>query len=283
MSAFPHFLIGDGHHFVQAYFTADAIKEFRKNYSSMKVTDLNDKIVTLNTWSLELIKVNSNSNFTSYADIEVRLVVNSFQVNKDGKYQARYQTNLFRDDDIKTLLLKYRHAIFVQNATGNAEEFPDVTKSSAKKIDAKAVVAQKKNDFAPASGTKVVDLKDVFIEEKGQAAYTSWVRGGDKKVTGKKSAPKKSVGKRSGRTLAVGGATPAAGTGSVVRKAIGKILNRKRDQKTTPSRAAAKAKMTLSDYKKYLDWYVDQDGKKSGGRASRAGKASSASRRSTRK
>lgn len=241
------------------------------------MTDLNDKIVTLNTWSLEILKVNSNNNFTSYADVEVRLVVSSFSLSKDGRFAAKWQTNLFRDDDIKTVLLKFRHSIFVQNAAGSAEVLADVSKGSAKKLEAGSVVAQKKNDFAPASGSKVVDLKDVFIDEKGQAAYTTWLRGGKASVAGKKSTPRKSVGKRSsGKTLSVGG-----GTGSVVRKAIGKILTRKRDKKVTPSRAAAKGKMTLSDYKKYLEWYVDNDTKKSG-RTSRAGK-SSAGRRSTRK
>jgi hypothetical protein len=28
ISAFPHFFVGDGHHFVQAYFTSDAVKDF---------------------------------------------------------------------------------------------------------------------------------------------------------------------------------------------------------------------------------------------------------------
>jgi len=64
--SFPHFLITDGYFFVPAYFTPEAIKDFRSKFSNVSVTDLAEKVIVLSDWSLEMRKVNSVEVFTSY-------------------------------------------------------------------------------------------------------------------------------------------------------------------------------------------------------------------------
>jgi hypothetical protein len=54
------------------------------------LTDLKERVVAITAWNLEMVKTNSSENFTSYADIEVRLVVSAFTVNKDGRYAPKY-------------------------------------------------------------------------------------------------------------------------------------------------------------------------------------------------
>lgn len=79
--SFPHFMVTDGYFFVPAYFTKDAINEFKQKFSSISVVDLRDKVVVLNDWSLEMRKVNSSEVFTSYANLEARLIVHSIKPN----------------------------------------------------------------------------------------------------------------------------------------------------------------------------------------------------------
>ena len=108
--SFPYFLLSDGYFFVPAYFTKEAIAEFRKSFSNVNITDLQGKVVVLNNWHLELKKVNSAEVFTSYANLEARLIVTSFKPNLQEKLQPnRYPTNLYRDDEIKTTIQFFRH------------------------------------------------------------------------------------------------------------------------------------------------------------------------------
>jgi len=79
--SFPHFLITDGYFFVPAYFTKEAVTEFHSKFANVHIVDLAEKVIVLNSWSLEMRKVNSAEVFTSYANLEVRLIVHSFKPN----------------------------------------------------------------------------------------------------------------------------------------------------------------------------------------------------------
>ena len=79
--SFPHFLVSDGYFFVPVYFTKDAVSEYKQKFANVHITDLAEKVIVLNTWSLEMKKVNSAEVFTSYANLEVRLIVTSFKPN----------------------------------------------------------------------------------------------------------------------------------------------------------------------------------------------------------
>ena len=73
--SFPHFLVTDGYFFVPAYFTQAAVQDFKNKHSNIVITDLHDKVIILSDWSLELNRVNSTEVFTSYANLEARLIV----------------------------------------------------------------------------------------------------------------------------------------------------------------------------------------------------------------
>ena len=67
----------------------------------------------MNDWRLELRRVNSNEVWTSYADLEPRLIVTSLKPNVGEKLNPhRFPQNLFRDSEIKTVIQNFRHQAF---------------------------------------------------------------------------------------------------------------------------------------------------------------------------
>lgn len=108
--AYPHFLVTDGFFFVAPYFTKEAVAEFHLKFSNVNIVDLNDKVIIINNWSLEMRRVNSAEVFTSYSNLEVRLIVHSFRPQLQERLNpTRYPTNLFRDDEFKTIIQHFRH------------------------------------------------------------------------------------------------------------------------------------------------------------------------------
>jgi len=108
--SYPYFLVTDGYFFVQLYFTKEAIADFKSKFNNVNVTDLHDRVILINNWTLELRKVNSAEIFTSYANLEVRLIAHSFKPNLNERLNpTRYPTNLFRDDEVKTIIQHFRH------------------------------------------------------------------------------------------------------------------------------------------------------------------------------
>jgi hypothetical protein len=106
----PYFLVTDGYFFVPAYFTKEAVNEFHQKFSNVNIVDLHDKVIVLNSWSLELRRVNSAEVFTSYNNLEVRLIVHSFKPNLQERLNpTRYPINLYRDDEMKTIIQHFRH------------------------------------------------------------------------------------------------------------------------------------------------------------------------------
>jgi len=108
--AFPHFLVSDGYFYVPAYFTRAATDAFRKATPNISITGLQDKIIIINKWHLEMKRVNSAETFTSYNNLEIRLVVGEFSAKISEKISnVRFPINLFRDDEMKTAIQAYRH------------------------------------------------------------------------------------------------------------------------------------------------------------------------------
>lgn len=69
----PNFLITDGSYFLSAYFTPESYAYFRRKNGSIRVTDLQDIMIQINKWSIEL---DGNSNtFTSYAGVEMKMII----------------------------------------------------------------------------------------------------------------------------------------------------------------------------------------------------------------
>jgi hypothetical protein len=102
----PNFLVTDGSYFISAYFTEESYKQFRKENSSLRVTDLQDIMVQIDKWSIELVSITGSADvFTSYAGVEMRLIIHQMEIKKDFKVELKkYPTNLYRDDKMKTLV-----------------------------------------------------------------------------------------------------------------------------------------------------------------------------------
>ena len=99
--SFPHFLVADDHFFVPAYFTSKAVSDFKGKNSSVSITDLKGKVISLTDWSIEMAK---SSSWTSYGGMEIRLVVKGFNASGNNKASnAANAHNIYRDMEIKTL------------------------------------------------------------------------------------------------------------------------------------------------------------------------------------
>jgi hypothetical protein len=312
--SYPYFLVTDGYFFVQAHFTKEAVAEFRSKFANVNITDLHDRVIVLNNWALEMRTTNSADVFTSYANLEVRLVVNSFKPNLNERLNpTRYPINLFRDDEMKTQIQQFRHSAIQASLAKNVkgDSLPDISKvttATKNKVEGGIVRAGtgKGEDFSEFSfkegNTAVVSLKDIYVQEKGKdgakaepAAAVPKVKGGAK---GKGKAASKSAAK--------------AAAGGEVRKSVDKVIkytpSKSQSKKETPQKAgkvSTSAKksttggkkappahpspsgkkstkttdqMTMAQFKKYLDWHEQK--KKGGkvlGKRSTTGKASAAS------
>lgn len=317
--SYPFFLVTDGYFFVQAYFTKEAVAEYKSKFGNVNITDLHDRVVVLNTWSLEMRKVNSAEVFTSYGNLEIRLIVHSFKPNLNERLNpTRYPINLFRDDEIKTQIQQFRHAAVQASLAKSVknDSLPDIAKvstASKAKVEGGIVKASttKGDDFSEFTfkegNTAVVSLKDIFVQEKGKEAATKTaepaaapkVKGGKaaakaaSKSAGKvkKAAGKKSADKTVEKVLKY---TPSksAGKKETPQKAAGATSAKKsttggKKAPAMPSPGGKKStkttdQMTMAQFKKYLDWHNQKKGKTIGKRSA-TGKASAASGKASKK
>ena len=128
--SFPHFLVTDNHFYVPCYFTKKAVDDFKSKHSGVNISDLKSKVIEIGDWSLEMAKVDSSTCFTSYAGIEIRLIVGNFKLvqgSKDKVLLTRYPVNIYRDDEMKTLFQAYHHKTLAGKVSGK-DSLPDVTK-----------------------------------------------------------------------------------------------------------------------------------------------------------
>ena len=105
--SYPHFLVNDNHYYVQAYFTKRAVDGFKSKNDNINIVVLKSRVITITDWTLETNIVNSGDIFTSYGGLEVRLIVKAFKLNqqdKDKVVLSRHPVNLYRDDEMKTLI-----------------------------------------------------------------------------------------------------------------------------------------------------------------------------------
>ena len=82
----PNLLLTDGQFQISGYITQEAFRLFCKNNAKkVKITELQDYMITLESWSLDLVQVTADKSFTSYAGIEMRLIINKFSVFSDTR------------------------------------------------------------------------------------------------------------------------------------------------------------------------------------------------------
>jgi hypothetical protein len=237
----PHFLVSDSHFFVPAYFTANAVAEFRAKFPNVAVEQLAGKVCVLSKWSLEMRKVDSNQVWTSYAGLEVRLIVHQFKPEMSGSVSLpRHPSNLYRDDEFKTTIQAFRFRTAQKAAAASNPSMAPMKSSGAVTQGISACAA---DAWSFKSGTtKSVSMR---ASAKAKPATPAAAKATGAKVAKKsvaKVGAKKSVGKFS------------TGKISKAKKSVKKIA------KGTPSKmstAAKKAKsttdhVTMDVYKKML-------------------------------
>lgn len=133
------FLVTDAWFYIPCYFTQKAVSDFKSKNSNVNISDLEKNVVLITDWTLEMAKVKSEDVFTSYGGIEIKLIVKSFQpVLKEKVELKRYPVNLYRDDEIKSLIQAYTYGCLSAAVKSGikGESLPDI----GKKGDAKAGV-----------------------------------------------------------------------------------------------------------------------------------------------
>jgi hypothetical protein len=171
--SFPYFLVTDNHFYVPCYFTKRAVDDFKAKHSGVNITDLKSKVVEIGDWSLEMAKVDSSSCFTSYAGIEIRLIVNNFKLVQGTNQKvllSRYPVNLYRDDEMKTLFQAYHHRTLASRLPGK-DSLPDTSRKGDSVVSFAAG-----NRFAynfKTGSTVAVDLVSIFKQEKGLKAFAA--------------------------------------------------------------------------------------------------------------
>ena len=96
-------------------------------------------MIVVTKWHVELSLTNSAEEFTSYAGIEMKMIVQDFKVKvNDESKLSKYPANLYRDDEVKMTLQN-----FVR--TQRIIALNDVLKKSASLDAASGTSARAKN------------------------------------------------------------------------------------------------------------------------------------------
>ena len=75
----PQFLLTDGQYLISGYITKDALVQYMANKENViKISELRDYMITIDTWTLELVQANSEESFTTYMGLEMRLIIHKF-------------------------------------------------------------------------------------------------------------------------------------------------------------------------------------------------------------
>jgi hypothetical protein len=244
--SFPHFIVTDNFFYVPAYFTKKAVDDYKSKFSNINITDLKGHLIVITDWTLEMAKVNSSEVFHSYGGLEIKLIVKSFKVDLSKKQAAPVTSNLYRNNEIKTLFQNYTHSCLSSAVKGklSGESLPDTSKLSGKGNVENSVVtfatgkAFNAWDFKEGK-TPVQDMVSIFKLEKGAAALNklqdassvsgkvrviSSVKG--KKASAKKSTATKSMSKKISK-FSAGGKDTAGMKKSTARLAGGKLPSMK--------------------------------------------------------
>ena len=288
--SFPHFLVTDNYFYVACYFTKKAVEEFKSKYSNMNITDLKSKVILITEWSLEMNKVNSAEVFTSYGGLEVRLIVKAFKPSQEKSEQVRltrHPVNLFRDDEMKTLIQNYTHDCLSSAVKSGikSESCPDISKFSAKSAVGQGVVSFASGNNFNAWGfkegkTPTVDMVSIFKQEKGADALKKLQAGPSS------SSRAKVVGgaKRAGKAARKGGAnvagvveklakfTPGDKKSAAAKKSTARILTKAPTLQSPggDKQAGTTDHSTMKDFKKMMSFL----NRSKTGSAKRGGKVS---------
>ena len=185
---YPRFLVSDGSFFMSAYFTEDCYQKCHQGKEiNINLTDLNDGLILVTKWAVELTKVNSAEEFTSYGGLEMRLIIHEFKIREAEQMKLKkYPTNLYRDNDAKNLMLQYicdQRLPFVQKVVA-ANDKSLIELVADDKVHSGAPHNLRALNTLPLTGTSgdsdftlysfedynktaIVSMREIFTREKG--------------------------------------------------------------------------------------------------------------------
>lgn len=102
----PNFLITDGIFFIQGHFTKEALELHKARKPKHSIENLRGFLININKWHCELSHTDSTKSFTSYANLELKLVIGDFTLASETQQELenKHPTNLFRDDETRAYI-----------------------------------------------------------------------------------------------------------------------------------------------------------------------------------
>lgn len=270
----PHFLVNDETHFIGAYLTKPAFDAYRKAFK-VKITDSKSEYFIIEHWHLELVKVDSDEIYTSYADREVRLVIEKLKHDPSSNLTANtFVENLHRDNDFK-LQIARMNLEEVREAT----EMPEVGELKGKKIGVDKKATQEVS-LEELDETPVLTMKEILKKESPSASLVPYEPTDESSSFFKKRQIKdarKSQLMRNPSEIKKAVESIIKFQQKPAGKKSGKSSNAslgKRSRKSSQKKSTTKKGMTITAFKEYIGWY-DQQAK--AGKLSIAQKKASAS------
>lgn len=105
----PALLFSDGSFFIGAYLTQDAFDKYRSKFKTNHISKSEGTNFRVEDWHMEVVKVNSEDTYTSYADREIRLIIKSLVPTSENIESKNFVENLHRDNDVKLYISRYNH------------------------------------------------------------------------------------------------------------------------------------------------------------------------------
>ena len=108
----PSIIVSDGSHTIEAIFTKESINDLRRSSGALGLSKLRDKVIQVNQWSLQIDSVDSLSNYMSYQNISIRIVIEQFTPKMSEVASAKILTqprSVFKNEGIRTLISSHRH------------------------------------------------------------------------------------------------------------------------------------------------------------------------------
>lgn len=289
--SFPHFLVCDGYFYIPCYFTKRAVDEFHQKFGNLNITDLTSKVINITDWTLEMNRVNSANVFTSYGGLEVRLIAQSFKpVTQESQIPSlqRHPVNLYRDDEMKTLIQSYIHQNIQNSVSGVKENIQDISKFSSKGNVSQGVVSFASganfNSYSFKDGkTQTVDLTSIYKQEKGADALKKFQAGpvsssSRARVVGGAKRGAKGAGKKAGGSNVAGVVeklakfTPGDKKSAAAKKSTARILTKAPTLQSPggDKQAGTTDHSTMKDFQKMMNFLKRSKttGAKRGGKVS---------------
>jgi len=249
--SFPHFLVTDNYYFVRLYMTKKAVDEFHAKHPNHNIVDLKSTSIKIKSWTIEMAK-SSNNNFTSYAGVEIKLIAHEFGMVNQNLQLDRYPQNIYRDSNIKTLILDQLHKGLTSSVPSAA--LPDISKFGKGSVSQGVVKAGPNAASFTAGKTATVDMNSIFKQEKGDGAFKALSGSANvkPKVSGGKSAKKAKASVKKASSIS----KTLMKSGNNQKKTVGKITG---GGMPTPGDASngklTTGQQSLGDFKKMMSWY----------------------------